>query len=82
VGTEDGTRSASVATQFGKLLEAGDQALALEFAGRQQVERIVVGGAFLGLGKLRVDEFLGKVAGLRLLQAGERRIAAGRRQST
>ena len=67
------------AVELRQLLECGDEALLVHALLLHQVERVVVGRAFLRLRELRIDELLGDVAELRARQCRHaRRCRAGR----
>ncbi|MCY1530016.1 hypothetical protein D9M68_651900 [compost metagenome] len=68
---------ALAAIQLRQLLERGHQAAGVQLLGLQQIEGEVVGGAFLRLRELRVDEFLGQVAQLRGAQGRDGRSTRG-----
>ncbi|CAG2136213.1 hypothetical protein LMG26411_01213 [Cupriavidus numazuensis] len=62
VGTEHAGLSA---IERGQLAERRSERLPVCAILRQQIERIVIGGTFLPLGKLRVDELFTKIRDLR-----------------
>ena len=70
-----GAEHAAVVAQLGQLFEGGDQAIAFQLGGGQQVEGVVIGFGFLGLRELGIDQFLGQIADLGGGQRGNGGIA-------